>query len=273
VERLAGIVKVLGEKGVTKPQIDRFLALLEEYVTGNDSPKLFIDNFVSSLGVASNAQANLDKALANVEATLQRKNARERAALVALNDRALDLQAKILALEDKLNTELGDEMGRRRTQYALDNMRGLVVENAAETRTLDAKVARFKALYMRKEGIEALRVEVSVAREKTAANILPLIPSVLGVISDVQRRAFLQLRFVLLFPAVSTLCCNRMHCFKCHTVQHPPGVSCQEAAANLPTEIRQCPQCNMSITKGDGCSSVRCVCGHGFSWTEGKVVT
>jgi len=272
-ERMADISKSLTEKGANKAQLTRFKALLEDYVSGNDSPKSFLDNFVSCVGAdLRDSQTRLDQALTNVDQLILRKNGKERAELAALNEKKLDLQAKQAALETKLAAETED-VGRRRTQYGLDNLLIQVAANAEDITNMDLKYSRFRAAYMKKENVEELRAAVSSAREKTATHVQPLIPAILSVINDIQRRAFLQLRFVLMFPTVNTICCNRTHCFKCHTTQHAPGVSCQEVWAGTTLEIRQCPQCNMSITKGDGCSSVRCVCGHGFSWGEGKLVS
>jgi len=34
--------------------------------------------------------------------------------------------------------------------------------------------------------------------------------------------------------------------------------------------VAHCPECNMLISKGDGCDHMRCFCGHDFSWDEAK---
>ena len=69
-------------------------------------------------------------------------------------------------------------------------------------------------------------------------------------------------------PRVRTSCCKSLHCFNCKTVGFHDGRTCaQVAEARAADYILPCPKCGTSIVKGDGCGSIACICGHGFSWS------
>jgi hypothetical protein len=69
-------------------------------------------------------------------------------------------------------------------------------------------------------------------------------------------------------PRVRTSCCQSLHCFNCKTVGFHDGRTCaQVAEARAVDDILPCPKCGTSIVKGDGCGSIACICGHGFSWS------
>ena len=94
---------------------------------------------------------------------------------------------------------------------------------------------------------------------------------VLHAIADAERRASLQLRYLRHFPAAFSKCCKRAHCFVCRTADVHAGRSCAAARAAKATpgtvdEIVTCPQCAVSIAKGDGCNSINCPCGKSFDW-------
>jgi hypothetical protein len=99
-------------------------------------------------------------------------------------------------------------------------------------------------------------------------NLKTLMFTTLRDIEDPRQRAHLQLRYVVKFPAVKTQCCDYLHCFQCKVEGHPEGISCEDEEDILDGTIQQCPGCNISLVKGDGCSSIRCVCGEEFEWDE-----
>lgn len=89
-----------------------------------------------------------------------------------------------------------------------------------------------------------------------------LIGDMLILIVDVERKAALYLRFCLMFPQVRSLCCSRLHCFKCKVVGHDGLCS-----SNVSDVVKRCPKCNIGLVRGDGCDSITCICGHRFSWS------
>lgn len=97
---------------------------------------------------------------------------------------------------------------------------------------------------------------------------------VLSTIDNPERRMNLQLRYYRDYPKVLTLCCGREHCFKCKTVFHT-GKTCIEIETSknketVDNDVLECPQCNLSLVKGDGCSTIHCVCGKEFNWNSEK---
>mmetsp|Transcript_20632 Transcript_20632/g.26755 ORF Transcript_20632/g.26755 Transcript_20632/m.26755 type:complete len:724 (+) Transcript_20632:103-2274(+) len=97
----------------------------------------------------------------------------------------------------------------------------------------------------------------------------------LWCILDAERRANLHLRYIRDFPKVKTKCCESIHCFRCRISGFHDNSSCDEFQAmkmqnseNFVEEMLTCSQCGIFLVKGDGCSSVSCVCGHSFDWRE-----
>jgi hypothetical protein len=89
----------------------------------------------------------------------------------------------------------------------------------------------------------------------------------LAHVADFGRRATLHARFLRLFPRHTTYCCRREHCYGCHTIGFHEGLTCEEVQSRRTTEdMVTCPSCSVFLVRGDGCSSVRCGCGCGFSW-------
>jgi len=90
----------------------------------------------------------------------------------------------------------------------------------------------------------------------------------LRTIEDEERRALLHLRHLYLYPRTSTYCCKKMHCFRCKIRDFHEGQTCDQyqAARNVNEEIILCTQCNLSLVKGDGCNSIRCLCGKVMNW-------
>jgi len=92
---------------------------------------------------------------------------------------------------------------------------------------------------------------------------------VLSLIENPERRATLQLRHFKSRPTIRTSCCQRSHCWSCKTRAHG-GRSCEQNSSKLDNSIVPCPQCGISLAKGDGCSSVSCFCGWHFDWDDQK---
>ena len=84
---------------------------------------------------------------------------------------------------------------------------------------------------------------------------------VLESLEDDERRSCLHSRFLRFFPHVKTTCCNRWHCFRCKIKDFHTGRTCDEYQAAQNSESVTCGQCGIYLVKGDGCSSVSCVCG------------
>lgn len=89
---------------------------------------------------------------------------------------------------------------------------------------------------------------------------------VLAGLEDDERRSCLHVRFLRFFPHVKTTCCNRWHCFRCKIKDFHTGRTCDEYQAAQNSESLTCGQCGIYLVKGDGCSSVSCVCGFHFNW-------
>lgn len=93
---------------------------------------------------------------------------------------------------------------------------------------------------------------------------------ILQTIQDPERRANLHLRYLRDRPRIRTLCCLKEHCFSCKTKDFHEGKSCLEQISKLDNAIVPCPTCSLSLTKGDGCNTVTCLCGQQFSWVQEK---
>ena len=73
--------------------------------------------------------------------------------------------------------------------------------------------------------------------------------------------------------------CEKMTCVDCHEVKdkdngmpHVCDPNVVETIKLLKTDTRNCPGCQASITKIDGCDQMWCTqCKTGFSWTTGKI--
>jgi len=92
--------------------------------------------------------------------------------------------------------------------------------------------------------------------------------TILESFEDEERRACLHLRFLRFFPHVKTSCCMRWHCFRCKIKDYHSGQTCDEYQAANQSDFLTCGQCGIFLVKGDGCSSVSCVCGFSFNWNS-----
>ncbi len=91
------------------------------------------------------------------------------------------------------------------------------------------------------------------------------------MIYDPERRLRYQLlQMKIISPLVPTLCCQRAHCFFCKVKDGHHGMSCEQYQAKKSEEdlIVMCNSCGIMLVKGDGCSSVSCVCGSVLNWSE-----
>ena len=89
-------------------------------------------------------------------------------------------------------------------------------------------------------------------------------------IKSVEKRFRFQSQFYYTFRSCITTCtCKRRMCYYCKSNSHP-GISCAQNQARSPHvgQVNACPQCGIAIVKHDGCSSVKCVCGHTFQWRK-----
>lgn len=95
-----------------------------------------------------------------------------------------------------------------------------------------------------------------------------LVLQVITSILDPERRATFHVAYLRKFPECYTRCHKARHCFRCHINGFHDGQTCAEYQMSKTTveDIVPCPQCGLQLTKGDGCSSVNCVCGKNFDW-------
>jgi hypothetical protein len=161
-----------------------------------------------------------------------------------------------------------------RLSNQLAGMKGEMHTMLTTTRKVQSSQEQDRGAFLFKLGIIKIKEEIAQTTAAPAGDLFKdLMPELLEVTPDQERRSSLHLRYCLMFPFVTSLCCKFTHCFKCKTKGVHEGKTCEENQAALPTEIRNCPQCNTALVKGDGCSSIRCVCGHSFTWTNAVVAT
>jgi len=92
--------------------------------------------------------------------------------------------------------------------------------------------------------------------------------AVLCRIPDPERRAALLSRVLALHPKAKSNCCAYTHCYRCKTKGFHDGVSCDanQGWDRGAEQVVTCHNCGVWIVKGDGCSSINCVCGANFNW-------
>lgn len=96
-----------------------------------------------------------------------------------------------------------------------------------------------------------------------------LMTKILSLLEDPERRATMQLRHFKGRPNMKTKCCSYSHCWNCKTKVHK-GMTCDQFSEKMDHSIVPCPQCGVSLAKGDGCNSVSCFCGYNFDWSRQK---
>ena len=92
-----------------------------------------------------------------------------------------------------------------------------------------------------------------------------LMKIVLESFGDEEWRACVHLRFLRSFPHVRISCCSRCHCFRCKVKDFHVRQTCDEFQGVNQSNLLTCPQCGIFLVKGDGCNSIRCVCGFTFN--------
>ena len=97
----------------------------------------------------------------------------------------------------------------------------------------------------------------------------PLIP---GLLIDLERRASLQLECLRRFPFLQTACCKAPLCFKCKTMYHHPGETCEERMKEEIGDgrVQCCPSCGVPTVKVEACDHIICVCGQSWDWESGQ---
>lgn len=92
----------------------------------------------------------------------------------------------------------------------------------------------------------------------------------LKLVKNPERRANLMLRHLNSKPHFWSPCCpSADHCFKCQTRGFHYGKTCEEREeiSGL-SDMVPCPACGITLTKGDGCDYITCVCTKSFNWSS-----
>lgn len=93
--------------------------------------------------------------------------------------------------------------------------------------------------------------------------------TIFALIADVERRAALQAAQLRRNPRIVTPCCSAEYCFRCQVGSWHEGVSCEAfIAEETPLEVQFCPSCGVPTQRAEGCSSMVCLCGESWEWTE-----
>ena len=103
-------------------------------------------------------------------------------------------------------------------------------------------------------------------RESGALEAWDIFKPILHCVKDPEKRASLQLRYLRDRPFIVTQCCRKKHCFRCKSKDWHIKRSCVENCSATDIAILPCPQCGISLTRGDGCDSVTCLCTFTFNW-------
>ena len=95
-----------------------------------------------------------------------------------------------------------------------------------------------------------------------------VILNILRLVVNPERRVNFQLRYLRNRPRVWSPCHDREQCFRCKTKNYHEGKTCAQVCDQYTNDVLSCPQCGVFLVKGDGCDSVRCVCGKNFSFNN-----
>eukprot|EP01039_Chlorochromonas_danica_P012572 gene12572-14416_t len=87
-------------------------------------------------------------------------------------------------------------------------------------------------------------------------------------IEEPERRCNLQLRYYRDRPCMHTLCCCAEHCFQCAVYNFHHGQTCMEVRDAFDNTMIECPVCNISLVKSEGCDTIECVCGSVMNWAD-----
>lgn len=91
---------------------------------------------------------------------------------------------------------------------------------------------------------------------------------ILHCIKDAEKRANMHLRYLRDRPFIMTECCRKKHCFRCKSKDWHTKKSCVENCSAADVDILPCLHCGLSLTRGDGCDSVTCLCSFTFNWSS-----
>eukprot|EP00656_Telonema_subtile_P010299 TRINITY_DN14942_c0_g1_i1.p1 TRINITY_DN14942_c0_g1~~TRINITY_DN14942_c0_g1_i1.p1 ORF type:complete len:271 (-),score=67.19 TRINITY_DN14942_c0_g1_i1:3-815(-) len=125
--------------------------------------------------------------------------------------------------------------------------------------------------------VEPLEEEIQDDHHPVIALMIPeefdgapaVIPSLL---TDLERRAALQLECLRRMPFIRTPCCKETLCFKCKVMGHHCGETCADRMKEELRcgEVQCCPSCMVPTIKMEGCSEIVCVCGEVWEWEGGS---
>lgn len=96
--------------------------------------------------------------------------------------------------------------------------------------------------------------------------------NIIRSISNPERRITLWLRHLKKHNIIHTHCCSQKHCFNCKIVLGDYSTNSNHNCINILTiennnQILKCPECDLILSKSDGCDSVKCPCGVMFNWS------
>jgi len=197
---------------------------------------------------------------------------------------------ELLGAKNWAQFELGAKSALRFFCGSCHGQREMLVHYSSKS--LEAHLAGLPGMHLDPEGggAAALAGLLTPLRKRFCAGGAGAVDALLGVLERVaeaarqdvawalaarmesaERRAVWQLAFLRRWPRFRTNCCRSEHCFGCHIRGWHTGKTCAayQAAKNPgAVAVVSCPKCNVQLVKGDGCSSVRCPCGHAFNWHE-----
>lgn len=90
----------------------------------------------------------------------------------------------------------------------------------------------------------------------------------LRLIEDPSRRAVLQLAMIRRWPEITSTCCGVKMCFKCKTITHHDGRTCETAQRqrSFCQYAQFCPSCGVAAVMAQGSTQVVCICGEEWTW-------
>lgn len=150
-----------------------------------------------------------------------------------------------------------------------DRLNDLERQNSIPAENLACLIDRYEDGKISVEEFYLLLIE-SMPKIVTSSDLAAwsIFKSVLSFIQNPERRSNLHLRYLRDRPKIKTPCCNKDHCFRCKTKDFHTGTSCEENLMALDSTIVSCPNCSISLARGDGCNNIICVCGKSFAWSQ-----
>lgn len=94
---------------------------------------------------------------------------------------------------------------------------------------------------------------------------------ILELVTDLERRAALQLAYLRWWPKIYTPCCDAPMCFKCKVEGHHEGLTCEERQRQEATiDCQFCPGCGVPTQRTEGCTHMICLCGEHWTWQNNE---